>query len=398
MSEARGGVLFIDEAYGLLNNSFGKEAIEALLANLTQPDYHRKLVVILAGYPDQMERLLNINEGMPRRFTGRIIFAEWSPVACAELVRAKCQQANFDMPSETLPLLLQGFADLACRKGFGSAGDATVVADAILEEVSLRDDALTAIPADVVEAELRKIILRRVPKSEAMSDDRRAASSSSMAAAGAAAAPPMFTATRRDEAPVNSLSSSGRPDVKECEEEAKEEVEQTAESRAPPLLPELLWASLDSALRAKGYGLYKARVVLTAAPPLPDELLDHISRLVGAPAVVIAPALHAQCGIVLERVLAAIREEEAEAERVREAELAIERANEAERVRLREAEEARKRARLAVYICGVCGRVGCPVMPLRYEFDEGSALPSNNGYYNGRPAFGSVGPGSSGWP
>jgi hypothetical protein len=51
--EARGGVLFIDEAYDFASNQFGKEALAVLCDAMTKPDYS-KTVVIMAGYPENM--------------------------------------------------------------------------------------------------------------------------------------------------------------------------------------------------------------------------------------------------------------------------------------------------------------------------------------------------------
>ena len=69
MNEARGGVLFIDEAYGLIPNrgdSFNKESIIQLLGNLTDRKYEGKMIVIIAGYTSEIDELLNSNQGMMR--------------------------------------------------------------------------------------------------------------------------------------------------------------------------------------------------------------------------------------------------------------------------------------------------------------------------------------------
>lgn len=69
MNEARGGVLFIDEAYGLIPNegdTFLKEAVIQLLSNLTDPKYEGKMIVIIAGYTSDIDDLLNSNPGMMR--------------------------------------------------------------------------------------------------------------------------------------------------------------------------------------------------------------------------------------------------------------------------------------------------------------------------------------------
>ena len=68
MEEARGGILFIDEAYGLdpSRSPFARDSLEQLLANLTDPKFEGKMVVIIAGYSDDIDKLTNSNAGMPR--------------------------------------------------------------------------------------------------------------------------------------------------------------------------------------------------------------------------------------------------------------------------------------------------------------------------------------------
>ena len=69
MNEARGGVLFIDEVYGLIpepRDSFLKETVLQFLANLTDPKYEGNMIVIIAGYTSDIDALLNSNQGMMR--------------------------------------------------------------------------------------------------------------------------------------------------------------------------------------------------------------------------------------------------------------------------------------------------------------------------------------------
>lgn len=68
MKEALGGVLFIDEAYGLnpSRSVFAKDILEQLLANLTDPKYEGKMLVIIAGYTTDICALLESNAGMIR--------------------------------------------------------------------------------------------------------------------------------------------------------------------------------------------------------------------------------------------------------------------------------------------------------------------------------------------
>lgn len=89
-----GGVLFIDEAYQLTNNSendFGKQAVETLLTYLE--NYRDKFVVILAGYTKEMEKFLDMNPGLRSRIPEKIIFPDYHPDDIATVVEKKYYEA-----------------------------------------------------------------------------------------------------------------------------------------------------------------------------------------------------------------------------------------------------------------------------------------------------------------
>jgi SpoVK/Ycf46/Vps4 family AAA+-type ATPase len=75
--KALGGILFIDEAYSLFKtgNDFGKEAVETLLKLME--DNREKIVVILAGYPREMDDLLHSNPGLKSRFSKFLNFDDY---------------------------------------------------------------------------------------------------------------------------------------------------------------------------------------------------------------------------------------------------------------------------------------------------------------------------------
>jgi tetratricopeptide (TPR) repeat protein len=83
IDSALGGVLFVDEAYALSNSGYGKgdaygdEALQVLLKRAEDNRDH--LVVILAGYPEGMDRLLAANPGLSSRFTTRVDFPSYRP-------------------------------------------------------------------------------------------------------------------------------------------------------------------------------------------------------------------------------------------------------------------------------------------------------------------------------
>ncbi|WP_328497598.1 AAA family ATPase [Streptomyces sp. NBC_00414] len=84
IDSAIGGVLFVDEAYSLSNSGYGKgdaygdEALQVLLKRAE--DNRNHLVVILAGYPEGMDRLLAANPGLSSRFTTRVDFPSYRPL------------------------------------------------------------------------------------------------------------------------------------------------------------------------------------------------------------------------------------------------------------------------------------------------------------------------------
>ncbi len=80
VKKAMGGVLFIDEAYSLArggHKDFGKEAIDTLVKAME--DYKTSLVLILAGYPNEMASFLRSNPGLRSRFPFHIDFPDYTP-------------------------------------------------------------------------------------------------------------------------------------------------------------------------------------------------------------------------------------------------------------------------------------------------------------------------------
>ncbi|MEU1278346.1 AAA family ATPase [Streptomyces sp. NPDC005805] len=89
IDSALGGVLFVDEAYSLSNSgyskgdAYGDEALQVLLKRAEDNRDH--LVVILAGYPEGMDRLLAANPGLSSRFTTRVDFPSYRPLELAAI-------------------------------------------------------------------------------------------------------------------------------------------------------------------------------------------------------------------------------------------------------------------------------------------------------------------------
>ena len=88
IESARGGILFIDEAYALTNRGedgkdFGREVIEVLLKELA--DGSNDLAIIFAGYPKEMTQFLNSNSGLNSRLRNIIHFPDYTPEELMEV-------------------------------------------------------------------------------------------------------------------------------------------------------------------------------------------------------------------------------------------------------------------------------------------------------------------------
>jgi hypothetical protein len=114
IDEALDGVLFVDEAYSLVAESgddpFGKEAIQALLKRME--DDRDRLVVVLAGYPSEMESLLRTNPGLSSRFNTKLTFEDYAPSELGHIFGSMCEVNHYVVPSETRARLLLGFRGL----------------------------------------------------------------------------------------------------------------------------------------------------------------------------------------------------------------------------------------------------------------------------------------------
>jgi stage V sporulation protein K len=96
------GILFIDEAYSLsaadLRGDFGREAIEALLKYME--DHRDRLIVIVAGYPAEMQRFITSNPGLASRFTKTINFPSYDTRELCEIFRVMVKEQQYQLPDD----------------------------------------------------------------------------------------------------------------------------------------------------------------------------------------------------------------------------------------------------------------------------------------------------------
>lgn len=118
---ARGGVLFIDEAYSLANcgeNDYGREAIDTIVKYME--DYRDEIVVILAGYTKEMRRFFEMNSGLSSRFPTNIEFSDYSPEELIEIIKQMYVDNHYILAEGTEEKLQKLFIEAKTRPYFGN--------------------------------------------------------------------------------------------------------------------------------------------------------------------------------------------------------------------------------------------------------------------------------------
>ena len=120
IDSAMDGVLFIDEAYTLVQSglqggdAFGREAIDTLLARME--DDRDRLVVIIAGYDGEIDRLLASNDGLASRFAKRVKFDSYTPDELGEIGQYIARKRDSSVTDEALDLLVEACTELYNRE------------------------------------------------------------------------------------------------------------------------------------------------------------------------------------------------------------------------------------------------------------------------------------------
>ena len=110
--KARGGVLFIDEAYSLVEKEglYGDEAINTIVQMME--NYRNDVIVIFAGYPDKMERFLEKNEGLRSRIAFHVDFPDYNAEELCDILKLMSKEKGYTLDEE---------AEKKCRGIFESA-------------------------------------------------------------------------------------------------------------------------------------------------------------------------------------------------------------------------------------------------------------------------------------
>jgi hypothetical protein len=134
-----GKVLLVDEAYRLGQGQFAQEAIDELVDNITKPKFAGKMVIILAGYDNDMNNLLRVNEGLSSRFADEISFPSLSSAHCLQLLEDELKQSQIAFPSMQDPIiyqeLLEPIAEMSRLPSWGNARDVQTLAKGMVRAV-----------------------------------------------------------------------------------------------------------------------------------------------------------------------------------------------------------------------------------------------------------------------
>jgi SpoVK/Ycf46/Vps4 family AAA+-type ATPase len=137
---ARGGVLFIDEAYALspedAGRDFGKEAIDTLVKLME--DHRDAVVVIVAGYTAEMERFLSINPGVASRFSRTITFTDYGPGELLRIVEQQAEEHEYRLAPGSPEALLKYFTEIPKGPAFGNGRTARQTFEAMVERHASR--------------------------------------------------------------------------------------------------------------------------------------------------------------------------------------------------------------------------------------------------------------------
>ena len=119
--EADEGVLLIDEAYALVRGSdtdFGREAIDTIVKLVE--DRRDRVVVIVAGYPDEMQSFLDANPGLPSRFPRTIAFPDYSDDELMAMFESQCATGGYICDPTAVAALRSTIEATPRGKGFGN--------------------------------------------------------------------------------------------------------------------------------------------------------------------------------------------------------------------------------------------------------------------------------------
>lgn len=165
--EADEGLLLIDEAYSLVRGSesdFGREAIDTIVKLVE--DRRDRIVVVMAGYPDEMEQLVSANPGLRSRFPKTIHFPDYDTDDLIAIFRMRCDKGGYSPDDEAVAAVRAHLEAVPREKGFGNGRVSRNLFEAAVARQASRVVAIDD-PSDV---ELTTLLASDIPTFETDGD------------------------------------------------------------------------------------------------------------------------------------------------------------------------------------------------------------------------------------
>ena len=241
LEKGLGKVLFIDEAYRLAEGQFAKEAMDEIVDSITKPKFAQKLIIILAGYDADINRLMSINPGLTSRFPEPMLFKGLDPGDSVRLLTELLQEqkrkllqkkTDLDMASLECPCdtffqdLLDRFKELSKLPNWANARDVQTIAKSIfgktIKSATTSPGRLTVDEKTIVTT-IDAMIVERIHRSQipvpkhrelpsATATPIQARSENPTTASTKQPAPSVSSQTRRQDPPLPPHDTQTRPD------------------------------------------------------------------------------------------------------------------------------------------------------------------------------------------
>lgn len=143
--DARGGVLFIDEAYAFIAGESTHGTGDKVIAAIVQlmEDMREEIMVIAAGYPEDMDAFLDSNPGLRSRFTSTIHFHDYSVRDLVAIAQSLCGERDYVPSAEYLDHLARHLFEIRMKPGFGNG---RTVRNIVEQSIRMQSVRLSNIP------------------------------------------------------------------------------------------------------------------------------------------------------------------------------------------------------------------------------------------------------------
>lgn len=240
IESALGKVLFVDEAYRLGEGPFAKEAIDELVDCITKPQFLNKIVIILAGYHHEINKMLEVNPGLTSRFSESVDFQPLTAESCWSLLQSTLQRKRqLDASKVSTPRAefqadaLKKLSELATLKNFANGRDIQTLCKRISGAIMK-----TKRPAGAPRTVTEGLVLDQIDrmKSERTSRADSASTTTGKHRTPADATLPVQTATQDIPAPKATATSIAAPALQQESLEAVDDTrsQATEEPRTAP--------------------------------------------------------------------------------------------------------------------------------------------------------------------